>query len=120
MASILRVNTLTDASSNNSIATSFISSGSAKAWVDLNGGVADDSFNVASDTDDGTGQYSFTYTSNMSSANFSASGSAGFNSNVMHCTTSKATTGISVTHRDYSNTLTDLTDSMSTIHGDLA
>ena len=32
MASILRVNTLTDASSNNSIATSFVAGGSAKAW----------------------------------------------------------------------------------------
>ena len=30
MASILRVNTLTDASSNNSIATSFVAGGSAK------------------------------------------------------------------------------------------
>ena len=34
MASILRVNTLTDASSNNSIATSFVAGGSAKAWID--------------------------------------------------------------------------------------
>ena len=33
MASILRVNTLTDASSNNSIATSVMSSGSAKVWI---------------------------------------------------------------------------------------
>ena len=32
MASILRVNTLTDASSNNSIATSVVFGGSAKAW----------------------------------------------------------------------------------------
>ena len=33
MASELRVNTLKDASGNNSIATSFVANGSAKAWV---------------------------------------------------------------------------------------
>ena len=37
MASILRVNTLTDASSNNSIATSVLNNGTAKAWVLLTG-----------------------------------------------------------------------------------
>ena len=35
MASILRVNTLTDASSNNSISTSFVFSGSAKCWAKI-------------------------------------------------------------------------------------
>ena len=37
MASILRVNTLTDASSNNSIATSFIFGGTGKSWINMNG-----------------------------------------------------------------------------------
>ncbi len=120
MASILRVNTLTDASSNNSTPMATVSQGTAKSWVDLNGGTADDSFNLGSDTDNGTGNYSFTFTTNMSNANYSVSGSAGTNSNVMHCTTAKATTGITVTHRDYQNTLTDLVDSMSTVHGDSA
>ncbi len=120
MASILRVNTLTDASSNNSTPMATVNQGTAKSWVDLNGGTADDSFNLGSDTDNGTGNYSFTFTTNMSNANYSVSGSAGTNSNVMHCTTAKATTGITVTHRDYQNTLTDLVDSMSTVHGDSA
>ena len=35
MASELRVNTLKDASGNNSIATSFVASGSAKAWMNM-------------------------------------------------------------------------------------
>ena len=54
MASELRVNTLKDASGNNSIATSFVASGSAKAWSHLNGTgtpAFDDSFNHASITD---------------------------------------------------------------------
>ena len=92
----------------------------AKSWVDLNGGTADDSFNVGSDTDNGTGSYSFTFTTNMSNANYSVSGSAGENANVMHTVNAKATTGITVIHRDFDNTLTDVVHSMSTIHGDLA
>ena len=55
MASILRVNTLTDASSNNSTPMATVNQGTAKSWVDLNGGTADDSFNLGSDTDNGTG-----------------------------------------------------------------
>ena len=37
MASILRVNTLTDASSNNSVALETVSQGSSKAWINFNG-----------------------------------------------------------------------------------
>ena len=37
MASELRVNTLKDASGNNSIATSFVAGGSAKSWSNFNG-----------------------------------------------------------------------------------
>ena len=69
MASILRVNTLTDASSNNSIATSTVARGSAKAWVHAHEHDAQDSFNIASQTDTSTGDYTFTYTNNLSSEN---------------------------------------------------
>ena len=74
MASILRVNTLTDASSGNSIATSFIANGSAKAWVNFNGTgtiATRDSFNISSLNDDGTGVYDYVYTSNMANINYS-------------------------------------------------
>tara|TARA_R100001463_G_scaffold133744_1_gene195382 strand:- start:185 stop:571 length:387 start_codon:yes stop_codon:yes gene_type:complete len=74
MASILRVNTLTDASSNNSTAMSTINQGTAKAWANLNGTgtiALRDSFNVASITDDGTGDYDFTYTNAMGNINYS-------------------------------------------------
>ncbi len=68
MASILRVNTLTDASSNNSTAMSTINQGTVKAWVQFNGTgtiAARDSFNHSSLTDGGTGQYRNTITSAM-------------------------------------------------------
>ena len=58
MASILRVDTLTDASSNNSIATSIIYGGAVRAWANFDGSAsgaaARDSFNVSSMADRGT------------------------------------------------------------------
>ena len=74
MASILRVNTLTDASSSNSIATSVLFNGSNKAWINLNGTstIANrDSYNISGITDNGTGDYTETFTSSMSNANYS-------------------------------------------------
>jgi len=74
MASILRVDTLTDASSNNSIATSVLFNGSNKAWINLNGSstIANrDSYNISGITDNGTGDYTETFTSSMSNANYS-------------------------------------------------
>ena len=75
MASELRVNTLKDASGNNSIATSVLFNGSAKAWVKHSDAAAlQDSHNIASGTDDGTGDYTFAFTSNMTNAEYSISG----------------------------------------------
>ena len=58
MASELRVNTLKDASGNNSIATSFVANGSVKMWsnVQTDQSTQDDSFNVSSVSDQGTGK----------------------------------------------------------------
>ena len=73
MASILRVNTLTDASSGNSTAMSTINQGTAKAWSNLNGTgtiAARDNFNIASYTDNGTGDYTHTLTSAMGNSNY--------------------------------------------------
>jgi hypothetical protein len=73
MASILRVNTLTDASSGNSTAMSTINQGTEKSWVNLNGTgtiATRDSFNVASLTDNGTGDYTQTFTNAMGNANY--------------------------------------------------
>jgi len=60
MASELRVNTLKDASGNNSVATSVVFGGTAKAWVHFDGTSTlsiKDSFNNSSVTDNATGQY---------------------------------------------------------------
>ena len=78
MASELRVNTLKDASGNNGIATSFVAGGSAKVWIDKpeNGASINDSFNVSTLDDDGTGDFGLNYTSSFSSANYAVSGMA--------------------------------------------
>ena len=86
MASELRVNTLKDASGNNSVATSTVAQGSAKAWVRFdatNSNSVNDSFNVQTIRDNGTGQHGITLTSVMSDTNWSvqcsgtASGTSG-------------------------------------------
>ena len=93
MASILRVNTLTDASSNNSTAMSTINQGTAKTWLRMNGSgtpAIDDSFNVTSITDQATGNYRVTIATDMANANYSAvtgAGGASSNNTLMNCAT---------------------------------
>jgi hypothetical protein len=57
------------------VATGYVVSGSAKAWVNFDGtgtvAIAD-SMNVASLTDNATGQYTSNLTGNMSSANYAS------------------------------------------------
>jgi len=79
MASILRVNTLTDASSNNSTAMSIIHGGATRAWVNFNGAsfATNDSFNVSGMTDHGAGTYTVTYSANFGNANNSPVTGAG-------------------------------------------
>jgi len=70
MASILRVDTLTDASSNNSIATSVLHNGSAKAWWSSNDTTLKDSYNIASLTDVAASTYDFNFTAAMANDDY--------------------------------------------------
>ena len=67
MASILRVNTLTDASSNNSVSLETVSQGSAKNWSNVVGAGTgfNDSFNASSVEDTAAGIIVVNYTNNM-------------------------------------------------------
>ena len=72
MASILRVNTLTDASSNNSTAMSTVFGGTAKLFCTFNGTstvAISDSFNASGLTDRGTGLYTVTISNDMANGN---------------------------------------------------
>jgi len=75
MASELRVNTLKDAAGSNEVATSTVAQGSAKAYVNINGLgtiAIRSSSNAASITDNGTGNYTVTFTSAMNNAEYGA------------------------------------------------
>ena len=75
MASILRVDTLTDASSNNSTAMSTINQGTAKAWVAAEADAQrSDSFNMSGSTDHGDGDFSYNLSSNFATLHYAQSG----------------------------------------------
>ena len=134
MASILRVDTLTDASSNNSIATSFVSSGSCKFWmaVSSNHGSLDDSFNCASITDVTTGQLAGNFTSNMGNTNYVQNSEmmAGFAGAVNYARWSPHTEsgnrstsqcrGTAGYEEDATSAFEDFPNAQFTVHGDLA
>ena len=132
MASILRVNTLTDASSNNSTAMSTINQGTAKVWAHIAAGGASlpDSFNCSSIDDDGTGEYGVNIATDMSSANYSATSVITFNNGAadnlrVSTIESKAAGSVEMdfTYVDGSGNAIphDLeTNASVTIHGDLA
>ena len=127
MASILRVNTLTDASSNNSTAMSTVFNGTAKAYLTYNNaGSIQDSFNIGSVTDAGTGEYVTVFTSNLSNANYVTAGTTigGVgNQSVLdsHQTDGvKGTTGYEVGTSDNNNNDADNTKCQTVDFGDLA
>ena len=78
MASELRVNTLKDASGNNSVATSTVAEGSAKVHIrrDFNNDVTDKSFNISSISDLALGAQTMNISSSMDSGNYSIVGMA--------------------------------------------
>ena len=85
MASQLKVDTITGVSTAGSIAvtgegnstTTNLQQGLAKAWCRASTAAAlNDSFNIASGTDSGTGDYEFTFTNNMETNLISGSATA--------------------------------------------
>jgi len=132
MASILRVNTLTDASSNNSVPMATVNQGTAKSWADFTMAStpsADDSFNLASITDVGTGKMGIVVTSVFATVNYAAQGYTNgttgndFNSTAglglkqgQNVTTSTSTYEFSA----YAGAYVDAIHNYTLTHGDLA
>ena len=73
MASELRVNTLKDASGNNSIATSFVAGGVVKAYSTYNNATSTEGLNIASVTDNGTGDATLNFTSAFNTTTYAFS-----------------------------------------------
>jgi len=110
------------------ISTSYVVNGSAKAWINLNGTgtpAANDSFNVASITDTGVGYYEVTFTSNMSNTSTAVSGMRSANTDNGYFTrcdvqSGRTTSMVELSSALYTTSLSDGTDVMGIIHGDLA
>ena len=125
MASELRVNTLKDAAGNNSIATSFVANGSAKAFSMFEGttNTIRKSFNQSSLTDVGTGQYRQTYSSAMSDAfqAVSTNGHRDSDQYIGNRSSDNATTHHQVnSFTRGGNTRADTSTAVGIVHGDLA
>jgi hypothetical protein len=134
MASILRVDTLTDTSSNNSTAMSTINQGTAKSWVNFNGTgtsagttiTSRDSFNISSVLDVAVGDYTVTISSAMANVNYAHVGTAGQGNtaliNLSQCfDIANPTTTASRYQTAYVNGgLIDASNVHPALHGDLA
>ena len=100
--------------------------GLAKSWVNLDGTDADatarDSFNVGSTTDVGTGNYSCTFTNNMSNDDY-ANNVTGRGSTVVFGSINDgkyATSTVGIYLFNTSGSLTAATYAITSVHGDLA
>ena len=73
MASELRVNTLKDASGNNSVAMQYVAEGTAKSWLQYNQvtPAVTGSFNISTVTDTGAGDFTPNFSSAMSGLTYS-------------------------------------------------
>jgi len=77
--STLKVDNLLNAAGNESPISV---PGAAKAWVNFNGTgtiAIRDSYNISSLTDNGTGDYTISFTNNMANGNYAVAGAARFN-----------------------------------------
>ena len=92
-----------------SIDTDFLLNGCAKSYTFATAAavLSGDSFNITSGTDDGTGDYSFVFTNNLSTGNTVYHGTI-FNSAMGVCTiAARATTGYDARTFNDANTATD-------------
>jgi len=127
MASELRVNTLKDAAGNNSIATSFVAGGSAKAWINFAGAGTsiNDSLNISSLVDNATGKFTVTMSSAMDAVNYAVvTGIQELGTENTHMTSVRSDVTITTTVfgiATYSGaTYQDVTLVYDAVHGDLA
>jgi len=100
--------------------TTNLQQGLAKCWGHFEGSDAtlDDSFNSASLTDNGTGDFSANFTNNMGSVSYTGSFQSDDASNTN--ASAFATSSIRIQTRNSVNTVADRDDTIYTTFGDLA
>ena len=116
--STLQVSNLNDGTTT--VATTFVTNGSARAWTNSGSTAIRDSFGISSFTDNGTGDFSHALTNSFSSDNY-AIGAAGFSSSAKSCTLDNAQTSSDIRVHLYTSS-GSLNDTSSTFaaFGDLA
>jgi len=129
MASILKVDTITGVTTAGSIAvtgegnstTTNLQQGLAKTWIRMNSAATiSDSFNIASTSDDGTGDYSVTFTNNMNNgSNISGAANAFTSTSLLATYHTGSTSGYNIDVHNHSDSNTDSGSSHQTF-GDLA
>jgi len=123
MASELRVNTLKDAAGANSVAMEYVAGGSAKAWVQYNTSHAvQDSQNVSSVTDVGTGQGTINVSNSLNNSGYSVNYSSGITGPAINGLriSAMATSSYSTQQVNNSGAYADSDFCSTTAHGDLA
>ncbi len=130
MASILKVDALQGVTTAGSItvtseggsATVQMQQGLCKAWLQGNSDAStDDDFNIASGTDNGTGDYTYSFTANMNNNTHIATGmSSDNNAEIIH-SNSRSTTSVNIKVKEGSDgsTAKDRAHAAA-VHGDLA
>ena len=123
--STLNVSNISDGTT--SVGTGYVVNGSAKAWVNWNGTgtvAIRDSLNVASITDNGTGDYTTNISSAMGNANYCYTALGGDTSGSLSVrienASNRTTTTIDLLAYNTSAVVIDMQDLNSLIHGDLA
>jgi len=102
-----------------SVDTDYLVSGCAKAWVYALDNALSDAFNIASSTDNGTGDYTFTFSSSMANATFAVTATSNEDSNVNIFNPSRATTSYNIEVKVSDGTSYDK-NTGSVTQGDLA
>ena len=126
MASELRVTTIANNAGSESVNTTYVVNGSAKAWVHWDGestASIRDSFNFASLTDSGTGDYTFSYTANQTDGTYCSVVSASRTSNAQGqivCSTTFNTSDIDSIGINDGGAGEDTENGCLIVHGDLA
>ena len=109
--------------------TTSLQQGLAKCWFQITGvstASLNDSLNVSSFNDEGTGNYKITYSNNMSNTTYSFSDGSAWNVGSTFSTYSGTdkdeilTSTLEIYHVNTSDSATDANLSMGSIHGDLA
>ena len=128
MASELKVDKFTGVTTAGSIdvtgegnsTTTNLQQGLAKSWVlGSDAAALTDSFNTASGTDNGVGDYTYTFTTAMSSANFTSHVTGMQNARRYGFSEARTTTTNRIDFRDDNETSADCANSCA-IHGDLS